>query len=190
MLMAVFTIYYWTTDCWNPEPHQRPTFKDIIHHLEEIACSSFVTTPQDSFHTLQEDWKLEIDDMFEQLRCKEKVMRHSLECGWLDGCVERERGWWRERGVVLEAEREWERESSLYLVLLTQPIIDLMVSLLSAHLYCSPAYWGGAFSRAVVVLSDDVVSLEVAFHLYVPSVASTVVRVMFCKHPGLGSKPR
>ncbi|KAK2158893.1 hypothetical protein LSH36_162g07003 [Paralvinella palmiformis] len=62
-------------NCWNPEPHQRPTFKDIIHHLEEIACSSFVTTPQDSFHTMQEDWKLEIDDMFEQLRCKEKELR-------------------------------------------------------------------------------------------------------------------
>lgn len=29
--------------------------------------------PQDSFHSLQEDWKLEIQDMFDELRAKEKV---------------------------------------------------------------------------------------------------------------------
>jgi hypothetical protein len=61
------------TDCWDPEPHKRPTFNEIIRHLEMIACSSFVTTPQDSFHIMQEDWKLEIDNMFEELKSKEQV---------------------------------------------------------------------------------------------------------------------
>lgn len=31
--------------------------------------------PQDSFHSLQEDWKLEIQDMFDELRAKEKVKK-------------------------------------------------------------------------------------------------------------------
>lgn len=29
--------------------------------------------PKDSFHSLQEDWKQEIQEMFDQLRAKEKV---------------------------------------------------------------------------------------------------------------------
>lgn len=33
--------------------------------------------PPDSFHSLQEDWKLEIQDMFDELRAKEKVA-HAL----------------------------------------------------------------------------------------------------------------
>lgn len=32
-----------------------------------------MNTPQESFHTLQEDWKHEIAEMFHELRCKEKV---------------------------------------------------------------------------------------------------------------------
>lgn len=31
--------------------------------------------PKDSFHSLQEDWKQEIQEMFDQLRAKEKVTR-------------------------------------------------------------------------------------------------------------------
>lgn len=36
--------------------------------------------PKDSFHSLQEDWKQEIQEMFDQLRAKEKVSRerHSM----------------------------------------------------------------------------------------------------------------
>lgn len=34
--------------------------------------------PQDSFHSLQEDWKLEIQDMFDELRAKEKVRGSAL----------------------------------------------------------------------------------------------------------------
>ncbi|XP_067124061.1 mitogen-activated protein kinase kinase kinase 11-like isoform X2 [Centruroides vittatus] len=61
--------------CWDPDPHNRPTFVDILHDLEEIARSPFMSTPQESFHTLQEDWKHEIEEMFHELRCKEKELR-------------------------------------------------------------------------------------------------------------------
>jgi hypothetical protein len=32
-----------------------------------------MTTPQESFQTMQEDWRLEIEAMFDELRSKEKV---------------------------------------------------------------------------------------------------------------------
>ena len=61
------------TECWSPEPHDRPTFREILQVLEEIATSAFISTPRDSFNTMQEDWKAEIEEMFEELRFKEKV---------------------------------------------------------------------------------------------------------------------
>ena len=61
-------------DCWHQESHQRPTFAEILHRLEEISTSPFMTTPQESFHTMQEDWRQEIEEMFNELRSKEKVV--------------------------------------------------------------------------------------------------------------------
>lgn len=69
------------TDCWHQEPHQRPTFAEILQRLSEIATSPFMTTPQESFHTMQEDWRLEIEEMFNELRLKEKVpIEENLAC--------------------------------------------------------------------------------------------------------------
>lgn len=31
------------------------------------------TMPQDSFHSMQDDWRVEIQEMFDELRTKEKV---------------------------------------------------------------------------------------------------------------------
>lgn len=33
-----------------------------------------MNTPQESFHSEQEKWKCEIEEMFHELRCKEKVI--------------------------------------------------------------------------------------------------------------------
>lgn len=41
--------------------------------------------PAESFHSLQDDWKLEIQEMFDQLRAKEKVM----PVGWKTVVVNR-----------------------------------------------------------------------------------------------------
>ncbi|GFQ86681.1 mitogen-activated protein kinase kinase kinase 9 [Trichonephila clavata] len=61
--------------CWNPDPHQRPTFDTILQKLEAIARSPFMNTPQESFHSEQEKWKSEIAEMFHELRRKEKELR-------------------------------------------------------------------------------------------------------------------
>ena len=67
-------MFHFHVDCWHQEPHFRPTFADILKALEEVKLSAFMSTPQDSFHTLQEDWRVEIEEMFDELRSREKVM--------------------------------------------------------------------------------------------------------------------
>uniref|UniRef100_H0X470 mitogen-activated protein kinase kinase kinase n=1 Tax=Otolemur garnettii TaxID=30611 RepID=H0X470_OTOGA len=62
-------------DCWNPDPHARPSFTNILDQLTTIEESGFFEMPKDSFHCLQDDWKHEIQEMFDQLRAKEKSMR-------------------------------------------------------------------------------------------------------------------
>ncbi|KFM62370.1 Mitogen-activated protein kinase kinase kinase 9, partial [Stegodyphus mimosarum] len=66
---------YLMKGCWNPDPHARPTFVNILRELEAISRSSFMNTPQESFHSEQEKWKCEIEEMFNELRCREKELR-------------------------------------------------------------------------------------------------------------------
>jgi len=61
------------TECWHNVPHERPAFSEILGILEEINCSSFVDTLDDTFRDMQDNWRHEIEDMFEELREKEQV---------------------------------------------------------------------------------------------------------------------
>uniref|UniRef100_A0A667ZN50 Mitogen-activated protein kinase kinase kinase n=1 Tax=Myripristis murdjan TaxID=586833 RepID=A0A667ZN50_9TELE len=62
-------------DCWSPDPHSRPLFTSVLDQLTAIEESGFFEMPVESFHSLQDDWKLEIQEMFDQLRTKEKELR-------------------------------------------------------------------------------------------------------------------
>ncbi|XP_071354578.1 mitogen-activated protein kinase kinase kinase 9 [Trachinotus anak] len=62
-------------DCWSSDPHSRPQFTSVLDHLTTIEESGFFEMPAESFHSLQDDWKLEIQEMFDQLRTKEKELR-------------------------------------------------------------------------------------------------------------------
>ncbi|KAK8781687.1 mitogen-activated protein kinase kinase kinase 9-like [Amblyomma americanum] len=61
--------------CWSSDPHERPSFTAILTELEKITQSPFMSTPHESFHTLQEDWRHEIAHLFEEVRCREKELR-------------------------------------------------------------------------------------------------------------------
>ncbi|XP_075154578.1 mitogen-activated protein kinase kinase kinase slipper isoform X1 [Haematobia irritans] len=65
--------------CWEGDPHNRPGFKDILMKLEDIARSGFTSTPQESFHTMQDGWKKEIAEVLHELRLKEKELRNKEE---------------------------------------------------------------------------------------------------------------
>lgn len=69
------TVYL--TECWDQDPHRRPNFSSILTQLTALERQVKEEMPQDSFHSLQEDWKLEIQDMFDELRAKEKVKTFS-----------------------------------------------------------------------------------------------------------------
>uniref|UniRef100_H3DPV2 Mitogen-activated protein kinase kinase kinase n=1 Tax=Tetraodon nigroviridis TaxID=99883 RepID=H3DPV2_TETNG len=62
-------------DCWSSDPHSRPQFPMILDQLTAIEESGFFDMPVESFRCLQDDWKVEIQEMFDQLRTKEKELR-------------------------------------------------------------------------------------------------------------------
>ncbi|XP_061916220.1 mitogen-activated protein kinase kinase kinase 10 isoform X1 [Entelurus aequoreus] len=62
-------------ECWSPNPHRRPSFTSIYRRLLAIEQSAMFQMPLESFHSLQEDWRLEIQQMFDELRAKEKELR-------------------------------------------------------------------------------------------------------------------
>ncbi|XP_066540635.1 mitogen-activated protein kinase kinase kinase 10 [Hoplias malabaricus] len=62
-------------ECWSPNPHGRPSFSSIMKRLQAIEQSSMFQMPLESFHSLQEDWRVEIQQMFDELRAKEKELR-------------------------------------------------------------------------------------------------------------------
>ncbi|XP_008280736.1 mitogen-activated protein kinase kinase kinase 10 [Stegastes partitus] len=62
-------------ECWSPNPHGRPPFTNILRRLLAIEQSAMFQMPLESFHSLQEDWRLEIQQMFDELRAKEKELR-------------------------------------------------------------------------------------------------------------------
>ncbi|XP_061538395.1 mitogen-activated protein kinase kinase kinase 10 [Phycodurus eques] len=63
------------SECWSPNPHSRPSFTFIHRRLLAIEQSAMFQMPLESFHSLQEDWRLEIQQMFDELRAKEKELR-------------------------------------------------------------------------------------------------------------------
>uniref|UniRef100_UPI00398F1ACD mitogen-activated protein kinase kinase kinase 11-like isoform X2 n=1 Tax=Pristiophorus japonicus TaxID=55135 RepID=UPI00398F1ACD len=61
-------------ECWEEDPHRRPLFASILEQLTAIEEQVLLEMPQESFHSMQDDWKLEIQGMFNELRAKEKEL--------------------------------------------------------------------------------------------------------------------
>ncbi|XP_028280068.1 mitogen-activated protein kinase kinase kinase 21 isoform X2 [Parambassis ranga] len=66
-------------ECWDQDPHVRPSFACILEQLSAIEEAVMATMPQDSFHSMQDDWRVEIQEMFDELRTKEKELRSREE---------------------------------------------------------------------------------------------------------------
>ncbi|XP_072948010.1 mitogen-activated protein kinase kinase kinase 11 isoform X2 [Epargyreus clarus] len=61
--------------CWHSNPRERPLFPEILEQLERIGQSEFTRAPHESFHTMQDGWRLEIEEVLRDLRRKEKELR-------------------------------------------------------------------------------------------------------------------
>lgn len=69
-------------DCWEIVPQKRPTFRELYDEINAIAdaystdgdltCSE---TDEGSFSSLQEDWRKEIQEIFDELKTKEQEIR-------------------------------------------------------------------------------------------------------------------
>ncbi|XP_061480494.1 mitogen-activated protein kinase kinase kinase 21 isoform X2 [Rhineura floridana] len=66
-------------ECWAQDPHIRPSFTLILEQLTAIEGAVMIEMPQESFHSMQDDWKLEIQQIFDELRTKEKELRSREE---------------------------------------------------------------------------------------------------------------
>ncbi|KAG8123576.1 hypothetical protein E2320_018882 [Naja naja] len=65
-------------ECWAQDPHIRPSFTMILEQLTAIEGAVQTEMPQESFHSMQDDWKLEIQQIFDELRTKEKKSQEEL----------------------------------------------------------------------------------------------------------------
>ncbi|XP_069360096.1 mitogen-activated protein kinase kinase kinase 11-like isoform X3 [Maniola hyperantus] len=69
--------------CWRSNPRERPMFPEILEQLERIQQSEFTRAPHESFHTMQDGWRLEIEEVLRDLRRKEqecKTIEEELRC--------------------------------------------------------------------------------------------------------------
>ncbi|XP_020642492.2 mitogen-activated protein kinase kinase kinase 21 isoform X1 [Pogona vitticeps] len=66
-------------ECWAQDPHIRPSFTLILEQLTAIEEAVITEMPQESFHSMQDDWKLEIQQIFDELRTKENELRSREE---------------------------------------------------------------------------------------------------------------
>ncbi|XP_032812977.2 uncharacterized protein LOC116943840 isoform X1 [Petromyzon marinus] len=55
------------TQCWNSKPRNRPSFRQILLHLE-IAAADVLSTPLETFFHSQAEWREEVRSQFEKIR--------------------------------------------------------------------------------------------------------------------------
>uniref|UniRef100_A0A3Q3E865 mitogen-activated protein kinase kinase kinase n=1 Tax=Labrus bergylta TaxID=56723 RepID=A0A3Q3E865_9LABR len=108
-------------ECWDQDPHRRPNFSSILSQLMALEQQVKEEMPQDSFHSLQEDWKLEIQDMFDELRAKEKELR----------CREEEL---KRAALEQKSHEEFLRQREQQLAQWEQDVFERELSLLIQHL--------------------------------------------------------
>ncbi|RNA01838.1 mitogen-activated kinase kinase kinase MLK4-like isoform X2 [Brachionus plicatilis] len=62
--------------CWRTDPHTRLSFGQIIAWLTDISNSAFAATSNELFWTMQQDWKCEIQQMFDEIKERESELRN------------------------------------------------------------------------------------------------------------------
>lgn len=61
--------------CWKISPQERPTFNELFDQINRIIEKNQIESTEESYQSLQKDWRQEIQDMFNELKEKEQVIR-------------------------------------------------------------------------------------------------------------------
>ncbi|CAF3923576.1 unnamed protein product, partial [Rotaria sp. Silwood1] len=68
--------------CWQLLPKDRPTFSELYEQINKIIeinytnnDLSYMETNDETYSSLQQDWRKEIQDIFEELKTKEQEIR-------------------------------------------------------------------------------------------------------------------
>ncbi|XP_062975761.1 mitogen-activated protein kinase kinase kinase 12 [Elgaria multicarinata webbii] len=98
--------------CWNSKPRNRPSFRQILLHLD-IASADVLSTPQDTYFKSQAEWREEVKLHFEKIK-SEGTCLHRLE----EELIHRRREELRHALDIREHyERKLERANNLYMEL-------------------------------------------------------------------------
>ncbi|XP_051865335.1 mitogen-activated protein kinase kinase kinase 12-like [Pristis pectinata] len=100
------------TQCWNGKPRNRPSFRQILLHLD-IASADVLGTPQETYFQSQAEWRQEVKRHFEKIRSEGSCI-HRLD----EELVRRRREELRHALDIREHyERKLERANNLYMEL-------------------------------------------------------------------------
>uniref|UniRef100_A0A8D0CLB1 Mitogen-activated protein kinase kinase kinase 12 n=1 Tax=Scleropages formosus TaxID=113540 RepID=A0A8D0CLB1_SCLFO len=98
--------------CWNHKPRNRPSFRQILLHLD-IASADVLSTPQETYFKSQAEWREEVKHHFDKLK-SEGTCLHRLD----EELVKRRREELRHALDIREHyERKLERANNLYMEL-------------------------------------------------------------------------
>uniref|UniRef100_A0A3P9MHC5 Mitogen-activated protein kinase kinase kinase 12 n=1 Tax=Oryzias latipes TaxID=8090 RepID=A0A3P9MHC5_ORYLA len=98
--------------CWNCKPRNRPSFRQILLHLD-IASADILSTPQESYFQSQVEWRDEVRHHFEKIK-SEGTCLHRLD----EELIKRRREELRHALDIREHyERKLERANNLYMEL-------------------------------------------------------------------------
>ncbi|KAL4646325.1 mitogen-activated protein kinase kinase kinase 12-like [Arapaima gigas] len=98
--------------CWNHKPRNRPSFRQILLHLD-IASADVLSTPQETYFKSQAEWREEVKHHFDKIK-SEGTCLHRLD----EELVKRRREELRHALDIREHyERKLERANNLYMEL-------------------------------------------------------------------------
>uniref|UniRef100_A0A674PGG6 Mitogen-activated protein kinase kinase kinase n=1 Tax=Takifugu rubripes TaxID=31033 RepID=A0A674PGG6_TAKRU len=98
--------------CWNCKPRNRPSFRQILLHLD-IASADVLSTPQETYFKSQAEWREEVKRHFEKIK-SEGTCLHRLD----EELINRRREELRHALDIREHyERKLERANNLYMEL-------------------------------------------------------------------------
>uniref|UniRef100_A0A671P4H7 Mitogen-activated protein kinase kinase kinase 12 n=1 Tax=Sinocyclocheilus anshuiensis TaxID=1608454 RepID=A0A671P4H7_9TELE len=98
--------------CWNCKPRNRPSFRQILLHLD-IASADVLSTPQETYFRSQAEWREEVKQHFEKIK-SEGTCLHRLD----EELINRRREELRHALDIRDHyERKLERANNLYMEL-------------------------------------------------------------------------